>query len=205
MFSLREGAAAPHKLLSCLTGLLTRCTVKLTSPLIHRLSSAEWVPADFPTAGAFVAYRNVVSLLPPVHSLWLYQCKLLPGSVIRGLKILPPCIKHGWERHFDERTSFLWRMLRWVGGQQGWEAVTHRYTKHRAVKVPAGLRRQWPSEVTARSVFHGMILSNPACAPNLCSTSNAPLEECLFLFTQYFLQNTQHKIKTEVISFSPKS
>lgn len=65
MFSLREGAAAPHKLLSCLTGLLTRCTVKLTSPLIHRLSSAEWVPADFPTAGAFVAYRNVVSLLPP--------------------------------------------------------------------------------------------------------------------------------------------
>lgn len=89
MFSLREGTAAPHKLLCCLTGLLTRCTIKLTSPLIHRLSSAERVPADLPTAEALLAHKDVVSLLPPVHSLWL--CKFLPGSaVIRGLKILPP-------------------------------------------------------------------------------------------------------------------
>lgn len=85
MFSLREGTAAPHNLLCCLTGLLTRCTVKLTSPLIHRLSGAGRVPADPPAAGALLAHSGGVSLLPQCAALCLYQCRFLPGSaVIQG-------------------------------------------------------------------------------------------------------------------------
>ena len=110
-------------------------------------------------------------VVPMQVSAWLY-CD-------QGTKNLAPRIK-GWERYFDERASFRWRTLEWVGGQQGWEAVTHRYSEHGAVKVCAKLCRRWLSEVTARSIFHGMILSNPACAPNLCSPSDAPLKSVCF-------------------------
>lgn len=93
----------------------------------------------------------------------------------------------GEEDTSDESISFQWRTLGRIGGQWSWEAVPHRCAKHGALKkVPAGLCQQQPSEVTARTVFHGMTLSNPACAPNMCSSPAAPL----FLSTRCFLKKS---------------
>lgn len=100
MFSLREGTAAPPELLCYLPRLLTRCTVKLTFPLIRHLSSTEWMPADLPTAGALLAYRDIVSLLPPVHSPLVLMQVSAWLCCDQGTKNLVPCIKHGWGRYF---------------------------------------------------------------------------------------------------------
>jgi len=96
MFSPREGTAAPYKLLCCLPGLLIGCTGKLTSPLIHCLSSVEWVSADLPTAGVLLACRDVVSPLPPACSPVVVRMQVF-CLALQGTNNLSPCCKT-WER-----------------------------------------------------------------------------------------------------------
>lgn len=75
-------------------------------------------------------------------------------------------------------------------GMNGRSVGLESWAENGAVGVPAGLCWQRPSEVIARSIYHGMVLSNSACAPNLYYPFNSHSKSGVFL----------HSISSETLS-----